>query len=134
MVTLSEAFPSRFLKASDLQGGPVVGTIKLAELEKIKGYDGREQAKIVIYFARALKPLVLNRTNAESIMDISGADDTESWPGTKIELYTIPVTFNGKTSDGIRIRRPDAPKPKKAAPPPQTLGAEMNDEIPSFGK
>jgi hypothetical protein len=50
MVTLSDAFPSKYLKAADLAGGPVVATIKLAELEKIKGFDGKETAKVVVYF------------------------------------------------------------------------------------
>jgi hypothetical protein len=62
MVTLSEAFPSKYLKATDLEDGLAVATIKLAELEKIKGYDGKEQAKVVVYFAKKFKPLILNRT------------------------------------------------------------------------
>jgi hypothetical protein len=56
MVTLSDAFPSKYLKAADLAGGPAVATIKLAELEKIKGFDGKETAKVVVYFSKRLKP------------------------------------------------------------------------------
>jgi hypothetical protein len=133
MVTLSEAFPSKYLKATDLEDGPAVATIKLAELEKIKGYDGKEQAKVIVYFAKKFKPLVLNRTNYESIMDIADSGETEDWPGTKIELYTIPVTFNGKTADGIRIRKPGAEqKPKKASGPPPDDDKDMNDSLPPF--
>jgi len=131
MVTLNEAFPSKYLKATDLQDSPVVATIKLAELEQIKGFDGKTQAKVVIYFARGLKPLILNRTNYEAIMDICGSDDTDDFPGTKVELHTPPVTFNGKTAPAVRIRAPGVAeqKPqKKAAPPPS--GDGDTDEIP----
>lgn len=131
MVTLSDVFPSKYLKATDLTDGPVIATIKLAELEKIKGFDGKEQPKVVVYFSKRLKPLPLNRTNFESIMDIADSGETDEWPGTKIELYTLPVTFNGKTADGIRIRAPE--KPKNVAKPDDDGGKpddDMNDQIP----
>jgi hypothetical protein len=131
MVTLSEAFPSKYLKATDLEDGPAVATIKLAELEKIKGYDGKEQAKVVVYFAKKFKPLILNRTNFESIADIADSGETEEWGGTKIELFTIPVTFNGKTADSVRVRKPGAEqKPKKVAAPVAESKPDYDDEIP----
>jgi hypothetical protein len=134
MVTLSEAFPSKYLKATDLEDGVAVATISVADLEKIKGYDGKEQAKVVVYFAKKFKPLILNRTNFESIGDIAGSYDTENWPGTKIGLYKTPVSFNGKTSDGIRIRKPAAEqKPKKAAAAAVEAKPDYDDEVPSFG-
>jgi hypothetical protein len=131
MVTLSDAFPSKYLKATDLEDGPAVATIKLADLETIKGYDGKEQAKVVVYFAKQFKPLILNRTNFESIADIADSGDTDDWGGTKIELFTVPVTFNGKTADGIRVRKPGAAhKPKKAAAPVAESKPDYDDEIP----
>jgi hypothetical protein len=136
MVTMSDAFPSRYLKASDLEDGTAVATIKLAELEQIKGFDGKPAGKVVVYFARTHKPLILNRTNYESISDIAGSDETADWVGTKIELFVIPVTFNNKTTDGIRVRAVGAGvKPKKARPPEgakPTLEEDMDDSLPSF--
>jgi hypothetical protein len=132
MVTAADAFPSKYLKATDLMDGPVVVTIKLAELETIKGFDGKSQPKVIVYFSKKYKPLVLNRTNFDSIADIANSGETEDWPGTKVELFVIPVTFNGKTSDGIRIRKPGAEqKPKKAAAPQAAdTKPDYNDEIP----
>jgi hypothetical protein len=133
VVTFSDAFPSKYLKASDLEDGPAVATVKLAELEQIKGFDGKAQAKVVVYFAKKFKPLVLNRTNFESIMDIAG-DETDEWPGTKIELFVVPVTFNGKTQPGIRVRKPRAEKAatKAAAAEDETSDADMDDSLPPF--
>ena len=133
MVTASDAFPSKYLKATDLNDGPAVVTIKLAELERIKGFDGKEQPKVVVYFAKKYKPLILNRTNFDAITDIADSGETDDWVGTRIELYTTPVTFNGKTADGIRVRKPGTEqKPKKAAPPPEPK-PDYDDEIPFSG-
>jgi hypothetical protein len=134
MVTLNDAFPSKYLKATDL-AEPVVATIKLAELEHIKGFDGKEQAKVVLYFAKKLKPLPLNRTNFESVGDICGSYDSDDFTGTKIELYATKTSMNGKVMDCVRIRAPGVTeKRKKPAKSDSTekpsLRDEMNDEIP----
>jgi hypothetical protein len=132
MVTLSEAFPSKYLKATDLNDGVTVATIKLAVLEPVKGFDGKDTPKVIVFFSKALKPLILNRTNFESIGDIAGSFETDDWGGVKIGLYKTPVSFNGKTSDGIRIRKPSEPRPKKAAAKDVDAKPDYNDEIPSF--
>jgi hypothetical protein len=132
MVTLNDAFPSKYLKASDVTE-PVIATIKLAELEKIKGFDGKETAKVVLYFAKKLKPLPLNRTNFESVGDICGSYDSDDFPGTKIELYATKTSMNGKVMDCVRIRAPGAmEKPKKAAKDAGKSSDGPVDELPEF--
>jgi hypothetical protein len=132
MVTLSNAFPSKYLKAADLIDGPVIVTVRAAEQEVIKGFDGKEQSKVILYFAKKLKPLPLNRTNFEAMMDISGSDESDDWPGTRIELYVTKVTMpNGKPTDGIRLRKPNgAEKPKKVATPIVESPPVYDDEVP----
>lgn len=131
MVTLNEAFPSKYTKAADLPE-PAVGTIKLAELEQIKGMDGKPQAKVVLYFAKKLKPLPLNRVNFESVCDICGSYDSDDFPGTKVELYATQTPLNGKLVDCVRIRAPGAmEKPKKVAKGGDGKpDDDLNDEIP----
>jgi hypothetical protein len=132
MVTLNDAFPSKYLKATDL-AEPVIATIKLAELERIKGFDGKEQPKVVLYFAKKLKPLPLNRTNFESIGDICGSYDSDDFVGTKIELYATTTAMNGKTMACVRVRAPGAmEKPKKATKSSGDDKPDMNDEMPEF--
>jgi hypothetical protein len=107
MVTLNEQFPSKWLKSSDLENGPVVTTIHETNVEPIKGMDGKTQNKCVIYFANdKLKPLILNRTNFEALVDISGSDDSEGFVGAKVELYTVETQMG----EGIRIRAPKKAK------------------------
>jgi hypothetical protein len=129
MATLDELFPSKWLKASDLEDGPVVTTIHEANVQMVKGMDGKETKKAVIYFPSKLKPLILNRTNFEACCDISGSDDTDGFVGTKIELYTIETQMG----EGIRIREPGGKKKtatattKKPLPP---IEEDLNDSLP----
>ena len=132
MVTLNDAFPSKYLKATDL-AEPVIATIKLAELEKIrKASTAKKCTKVVCYFAKKLKPLPLNRTNFESVGDICGSYDSDDFPGTKIELYATKTSMNGKVMDCVRIRAPGAmEKPKKAAKGSnEKPGDDPIDEMP----
>src|SRR5262249_215183 len=85
MVTASDAFPSKYLKATDLSDGPAVVTIKLAELERIKGFDRKEQPKPLLYFPNNSKPPILNRTNFDAITAIADSGATDDWVGTRIE-------------------------------------------------
>jgi hypothetical protein len=131
MTKLADAFPSKFLKAADLNDGPIIATIKLAELEQIKGFDGREKSKVVLYFTKKLKPLPLNRTNFEAVMDICGSDDSDDFIGVKVEAYATKTSMNGKVMDCVRLRAPDTAektKPKKAAPKDDDEKPPFNDE------
>jgi hypothetical protein len=125
MVTFNEQFPSKWLKASDLDG-PVVTTIKETSVEPVKDMNGVTNKKCIVHFAD-LKSLILNRTNFESLVDISGSDDSEGFVGAKIELYTVETQMG----EGIRIR---APGTKKGAKKPTEAKAEMNDEVRSDPK
>jgi hypothetical protein len=124
-----EVFPSKYLKATDLKGKPRIVTIERAPYEPLKGLDGKENQKIVLYFENVPKSLPLNATNFDAVCDATGCPDTEDWPRQRIELYPTRATMGGKPVDCIRVRRPSASRPAVAAPPPPESG-EMNDEIP----
>ena len=130
---VSEAYPSNYLKAADLQGRQVNVTIERYDMEDIG--DGH---KPVLYFQGKEKGLVLNKTNANEIAFVYG-DDMDEWIGKKIELFSMMVSFQGKMIPGLRVRVPryagtPAPKPQQVAPahnernpPPSILS---DDEIP----
>jgi hypothetical protein len=125
-----EIFPSKYLKASDLTK-PIVVTIDCAPLEVLKNPEGKEQSKVVLYFRGAKKALPLNVTNWDAVAAICG-EDTDDWPGGKIELYADKTRMGGKTVDCIRLRAPrDAAAniaiPTKAA---EAEADDMDDDIP----
>ena len=128
-----DVFPSKYLKATDLKGKTCVATIESAPYETLKGLDGKETKKIVLYFKNAEKALPLNTTNFDAVCDATGRPDTDDWPGQRIELYPTKTSMGGQLVDCIRIRPPSAPRPAAAAPPPpppSKPASEMNDEIP----
>lgn len=101
---LNDMFPSNYLKKEDVPY-PVVATIKTIAQEEIRG-DGGKESKWVLYFATGLKPMILNKGNAEMIGELYG-DDPSAWVGKSIEVYTDPsVMFGGKRVGGVRVRQP----------------------------
>jgi hypothetical protein len=131
-MTRDEVFPSKYLKAADLKGEPRIVMIESAHYETLKGLDGKETQKIVLYFKNLPKSLPLNVTNFGAVCDATGFLDTDDWPGQQIELYPTRTSMGGQLVDCIRIRRPSSrPRAAVSPPPPPTRPVgEMNDEIP----
>ncbi|HKP75325.1 MAG TPA: hypothetical protein VJT67_07255 [Longimicrobiaceae bacterium] len=107
-----------YLKAADLGGRRVTVTFEEITLEEMKGEGGK---KLVVSFVGKDKKLILNRTNADTITDILGTDETEDWIGKSIVLFPSKTSYQGKRVDCIRVdavRRAAAPQQRQAPPPP----------------
>lgn len=98
---LNDIFPSKYLKASDIEGD-TVATIKGVQMEQMKDQEGNEETKPVLHFTE-YKPMVLNMTNARAIESLYG-DDTDVWPGNQVTLFVVEVSAFGKTTPALRIR------------------------------
>lgn len=114
---IRETFPSKFLKASDLKGHEVIVTVDRVEFEPVG--QGKEM-KGVLYFQGKDKGMVLNKTNANKIVEITGSALTEEWKGQRIKLYPTETSFNGEMVDCVRVRPvgPKAMQMTKPAPDP----------------
>lgn len=110
-MNVNDAFPSKYLKADDLDGEDRVFTIKQIRMETIG--KGEKEQKLVIFFEDEEKGLVCNKTNAKTIAKLYGGD-TDEWPGKKIILFPTEVEFQGEPTMAIRIRQrtPGASKTK----------------------
>ena len=134
---MSSAFPSKYLKAADLQDRHITVTMSHVSMEKI-AMDS-EEVKPVLYFEGKSKGLVLNKTNSETIARVYG-DESDQWLGKPIILYSAMVQFKSEMVEAVRIKIPKAnmpphtrPVPEQVIPPAQSpadYGAEMDDEIP----
>jgi predicted RNA-binding protein YlqC (UPF0109 family) len=139
---LSEAFPSNYLKASDVGDDPIVLTIDRVEMVELA--DGAR--KPCVYFQEQDKGLILNKVNGNTIAAVYG-DDTDDWSGQKVQLMSVPVEFNGRMVDAIRTRvrqAKPAAKPqsnvrsgtasygeaKGRAPVANNLSDDLDDTIP----
>lgn len=113
---ISSAFPTKYLKATDLQGKQATVLMSHVAMETI-GDDERP----VLYFRGKEKGLVLNKTNGNAIAHVFG-DDTENWRDGEIVLFETMVDFQGKAMAAIRCRV----LPRK----PDLVAAEIDDEVP----
>jgi hypothetical protein len=123
MVTMADAFPSKWLKGTDIGDTQPTWTISAYTQEEMPGGE----KKWVLFFEEEQKGLVLNRTNADVCAKQWG-DDFDDWIGQKIGLFTMPVQFNGKVTDSIRLRV--APRKRPPVPPKKTTAEEIDDELP----
>lgn len=121
---MSQAFPSNFLKAADLNGKAVRVVIESVTLEKI----GEDQ-KPVLHFTGKDRGLVLNKTNSARIVEAVGSDETDDWEGWSVTLYPCKVDYQGKRVDAIRVDdRPGSSKaPTNRARPAVVEASDFGD-------
>lgn len=100
---MNDAFPSKWLKAADLNGREETYTISRYAMEKLE-----DEQKLILYFQGREKAMVCNKTNADRIAFYFG-DDLDNWIGKSIILGSELVTFNGKTSEAIRVKGKSSP-------------------------
>ena len=98
---IMNAFPSKYLRAADLEDQDKLVTMKSVQIEEISG----SEHKPVLYFVEEAKGMVLNKTNSKVIAKTYG-DDTEGWPGKKVVMYPAMVDLRGDMVEAIRLRIP----------------------------
>lgn len=128
MANINEAFPSQYLKASDLKGQQPVVSIDRVEFEPV-GRD--KEMKPIVYFVGKEKGLVLNRTNSKTIVNLAGSAETDDWNGFKVKLYATHVEFAGESVEAIRIKAaPANGAPVRRQPEPEPVEDITDESIP----
>lgn len=128
---INAAFPSKYVRACDLQGRDVTMTIANVSPEDV----GDSEPKPVVHFSGTDKGLVLNKTNANIISGLYGPE-TDHWIGQKITLFPTQTDFQGKPVECIRVRmnKPQpAPQQNPAPPaenPPSGVPHDPSDDVP----
>ncbi len=123
ILSISDLFPSRYLKPSDVGENDLMLTIERLTIEEF-GRGDRKENKPVAYFRETDKGLVLNKTNATTIARLYG-DKCANWVGKKVALYVTEVSYQGTPMLGIRVRmrppsqpqQPDLEIPEPPEPP-----------------
>lgn len=102
-----------FLGAWDVpEGEDLVLTIDHAEQNEVQNKQGKD-VKLTIHFIEDKKPMILNKTNSESISKTVGSKKVEDWKGKAISIYVAQVNAFGGTTDALRVRE-YPPKVEKA--------------------
>jgi hypothetical protein len=136
-VNINQAFPSKYVQASDLQGQTVTVQIALVQMEEV----GDEEENLpVVYFSGMKKGMVLNRTNAATIAALYG-EETDRWRGAVISIYPTETQFGKKMVPCIRVKTgapanqpaaaPTAPLPPPLPPP---VAAPLPPALPTAGQ
>jgi hypothetical protein len=130
MPNINEAFPSQYLKASDLKGRTVVVEIDRVEFEPV---GQNKEMKPILYFADKDKGLVLNKTNANKIASLLETPVTEEWAGCTVAIYPTETSFQGDQVECIRVKSaPRQPAQPRRQMPVQEPPMEpiTDDDIP----
>src|SRR5688572_15517001 len=115
-MNIETAFPSKYLRAADLNGAVVPVTIDRPTQQQV----GRDrELKPVLYFSGQTKGLVINKTNARKIAELTGEANTDDWAGHRVALFPMDVEFEGKTVPAIRVKA----APVQSTRPPATRSA-----------
>ncbi len=93
------AFPSKYLKASDLHDRHVQAVMQNVMMEDI----GETDPKPILYFANVPKGLVLNKTNAK-VIALGYGQETEAWRDMPLILFPCMVDFRGESVEAIRVK------------------------------
>lgn len=128
-MNIEEAFPSKYLKAADLQGQQVT-----VRMERIERDNVGDDSKVILYFQGKEKGLVLNVTNKNMIVDLYGPE-TDDWQGQPIILYEAMVQYQSKMVPAIRVKgQPRAPirpaKPTEKIQHDPRGNSDMDDAVP----
>lgn len=104
-MNLRSQYPG-YLRKEDVEK-PTLLTIASIDLENMT--DGA--SKVVCFFEETDRGWVVNKTNANIMMDLFGTD-TDDMIGQKLVLYAEPnIMFAGKRVGGIMCRAPKQAKP-----------------------
>src|SRR3989337_2959233 len=108
---MRDALPGRYLTGDDLDDEVVV-IIDRVVLEPFRDPRTRvETRKPVMYFQRAKRGLIINRTNWRAIADLYG-DESDDWTGKRITLVSMMVDAYGKQTKAVRVRPTRPPEPR----------------------
>lgn len=131
---ISKVFPSKYVKAADLNGKTVTLTILRVTMEEMITHKEERTKKPVVWFEKAMKGFVLNVTNANIIVNLYG-DETDNWTGKRIAIYPTRVKAFGQMQDCIRVREevPAVPKPTaQAAQVEESTGIDDDEDVTDY--
>ena len=133
---LDQVYGSRFLSVTDVGGRKIRTTIVRIKKEDLPSGDGAKRPRFVVFFEHLDKPMVLNATNKNELVEKLGRDPAK-WKGASVGLYVDPnVTYAGKRVAGLRLRVLGPGTTAKSAGSPEpplhdgTGIEDMSDNIP----
>jgi hypothetical protein len=127
---LDLAYGSQYLGVTDLGSRRIRTRIQKVRKAELTDKDGRKRWKFIIYFDALDKPLVVNTTNKDQLVDKLGKMPAK-WIGASVGVYVDSnVSFAGKRTGGIRLTVLEPAKGSSTTPKPKPAPAtEWPEEV-----
>ncbi len=103
-----------YLEGLMIKDNPIALTIKNVTQEELASERGKE-LKLTIHFKERDKALILNKTNAKTLLKFFGPE-TNDWHGQKIGLHAEHGKWFGKEGWAVRVDDKLPAQPKKRKP------------------
>ncbi len=115
-MNVNDMFPSKYLKADDIQADtPVVISHLVYEMVA-------EESKPVLYFQGCVKGMILNKTNTTSIAQAHNMPETDRWSGLQMLLVREFTDWPAPNTPCLRLR-PSLQQPVQTVAAPGTPAA-----------
>lgn len=102
---VSQMYPEKWLKAAHLQGRTITVYVQDSTVQELFNTQAKKkEPKFVLYFYKAKLPMILNKTQALAMVEVTGVDDSDNWKGHYIAL-SPSVAPNGEAT--ITISKPE---------------------------
>ena len=116
------------MNAEDLEGEDRAVRIDNVTREEFEAKDGKPgQVKLALHFRGLDIALLLNNTNATTMVDLFG-DETDEWVGKRILLRPTETTFGKKMVPCIRIKGEVKSEPKEGTPRRKSRFMDLEDD------
>jgi hypothetical protein len=133
-ITADDVGNSRFLRKEKLpteKPQALQATVRRTEKANVAPLGEPPEQKYIVTWEEDIPPLVLNKTNAEKLWEISGSRSSRGWPGTKVGLWNnLSVTFQGQRG-GVRICEPRPALMKMSQPVADDVSYNEDDQYPT---
>lgn len=108
---------NNFLGAWSFENGDETVTITDVKIEEMfDAQTGGKKTGLCIYVAEKELPIVLNKTNAAMIAEVTGTSAMRDWIGKRVVVGAERVKAFGKVTHAIRVRD-RAPEPETPTEP-----------------
>ena len=102
MPSTDEIYPSSYLKADDIKKPELKLTLKSVGPKEV-GRDEKKKTTLVADFTEIEKEWVINKTNADKLVELLGTKDYTAWPGARVTLVVAWTSFGKDTVKAIRV-------------------------------
>jgi len=112
--TVSQVFPREWLHADDIRSrSPLTVAVERAQIEdRFNPRSKREEPNLIVYFHKAQRHLICNKTQAFALAEATGTEIFANWAGHMVQL-SHGIAPNRKPTIVISAA-PVAPKPAPA--------------------